>query len=66
MFGEIEYRQTRRNAFCSICGKGIPKDTEKVITFQSIKGHMDTNHICEDCMDKMIDIYYEGENKNEQ
>ena len=61
MFHEIEYRQTKRNAYCSICGKVILKDTDKVITFTSIKGHMDTQHICKDCLEAINKCYETGE-----
>lgn len=59
-FHTIEYRPVKRNAFCSICGIGIMKDTDKVITFTSIKGHMDTQHICDDCYKAIIKCHRTG------
>ena len=55
-FQEIEFRTTLRSCHCKVCDNLIKKDSEKMIVFRTIRGHMDTTHICLKCIGKINDI----------
>jgi len=55
-YKEIEFRITLRSCHCKVCDKLIKKDSEKMIVFKTIRGHMDTTHICLECIKRINDI----------
>jgi hypothetical protein len=60
-FNELEVRTTNKtNCHCKVCDKLIKPDVEKVFVFRSIRGHMDTTHICFSCIKKMNELINEG------
>lgn len=55
-FNKLECRTTSRTCHCKVCDKTIERNIEKVIVFTPLRGHCDTVHICQSCVDKMNEL----------
>lgn len=59
MFRKIEYKPTKRDAFCRGCDKTIVRNTEKVFTTYSMRNRGQHIYICMDCINKFLKIVEE-------
>lgn len=56
---EIQYRPAQRTCYCRGCDKEIAPNTEKIITFYSIRNRGQHIHICVPCVEKFNDLIIE-------
>jgi hypothetical protein len=52
-YGELYFKKLDRDCHCKLCDKLVKKNTENFIVFKTIRGHMDTTHLCLQCIENI-------------
>ena len=53
----VEYRTLKRNGYCRVCLRDIPRDTEKVFVVSFANhGTYESITVCEKCIREFVDI----------